>query len=90
MSLFFSSPIPADEIPMERPEFNRVLCLILSIIEARQTLLPCLFLSTFPNLQLSQILYMGGTIIPGIAALWEKRGRKMGAGEEIKRERSVM
>lgn len=33
------------------------------------------FLSTFPNLQLSQILYMGGTIIPGITALWEKRGR---------------
>lgn len=89
MSLFFSSPIPSDEIPMERPEFNRVLRLILSIIETRQTLLPCLFLSTFPNLQLFQILYMGGTIIPGIAALWEKRGRKMGAGEEIKREREV-
>lgn len=46
-----------------------------SITETRQTLLLCLFLSTFPNLQLSQILYMGGTIIPGIAARWEKRGR---------------
>lgn len=52
------------------------------------------FLSTFPNLQLSQILYMGGTIIPGIAALWEKRGRKkewMGDwGVKKERERSVM
>lgn len=80
-------PIPSDEIPLERPEFNSILCLILTIREPCQTLLLCLFLSTFPNLRLSQILYMGGTIIPGIAVLWEKRGRKKGVGKELKREK---
>lgn len=32
---------------------------------------------------------MGGTIIPGIAALWEKRGRKMGVGKDRERGREV-
>lgn len=105
LSPFCSSRIPSDEIPMERPEFNRVLRLILtsfssasSTTETRQTPLLCLFLSTIPNLQLSQILYMGGTIIPGIAAWWEWRGRKrerLGSegkerGREGEREGSVM
>lgn len=45
-----------------------------STTETRQTPLLWFFLSTFPkNFQLPHILYMGGTIIPGIAALWERK-----------------
>ena len=80
---------------MERPEFNRVLCLILTSFssapernrDSPDSATASFFLSTFPSLQLSQILYMGGTIIPGIAALWENRGRKKEREGERQRER---